>query len=77
MTSRHLSLGLIAALGSYVAHEFGYGVAGLLAPPSGALTHDYLGSVATFAVPAGVAVLAWLIVRSEAVPVGSFRWSTG
>ena len=76
MTPRRLSLGLIVALGSFVAHEFGYALAGFLAWPGDDLVHDYLGSVTAFAVPAAIAGLAWLVVRSEAIPVGSFRWST-
>jgi hypothetical protein len=76
MTPRRLSLLLIAALGSFVAHELGYASEALVAGPDQGVGHDYLSTVASFLIPAGLGALGWVIVRGERFFVGSFRWHT-
>ena len=76
MTPRRLSLLLIAALGSFLAHELGYASEALVAGPDPGVGHDYLGTAASFLIPAGLGALGWVIVRGERFFVGSFRWHT-
>lgn len=72
MTPRRVSFLLIAALGAFLAHQLGYSIADTISSSTGGVDHDYLGIAASFVVTGGVAALAWLVLRRERLPIGSF-----
>jgi len=72
MTPRRVSFLFIGALGAFLAHQFGYAIADVISSSTGGVDHDYLGIAASFVVSGGVAALAWVVLRRERLPIGSF-----
>jgi hypothetical protein len=64
MASRRISLILVAALGTLIAHQAAYGLSAFATPAAGAPDHGYLAIAAQLVVPAGVGALMLVVLRA-------------
>ena len=64
MASRWISLILVAALGTLIAHQAAYGLSAFATPAAGAPDHGYLAIAAQLVVPAGIGAFMLVVLRA-------------
>ena len=64
MASRRISLILVAALGTLIAHQAAYGLSAFATPAAGAPDHGYLAIAAQLVVPAGIGAFMLVVLRA-------------